>query len=188
MSDIQEPLPPAEPEAEDDPGDMYPETSPPLIRKKRGRPKGWKKQPIDFKPREEPAAEVDTESILKKELAYLRGKVRELETGKRAEKMFGLPPQPPQPESPAFKGRPLPSPLPKGFPEIDPLSGDKTPAVVEWFRDNDPDEFAERYKGRKTHLRATLHQESDEDDKPLKVKISRGSDPTLNTSARTYGG
>jgi hypothetical protein len=34
----------------------------------------------------------------------------------------------------------------------DPMMGDKTPAVVEWYRDNDPAEFARRYHGRKTHL------------------------------------
>ena len=34
----------------------------------------------------------------------------------------------------------------------DPAFGDKTPAVVEWYRDNDPEEYKRRYAGRKTHL------------------------------------
>jgi hypothetical protein len=34
----------------------------------------------------------------------------------------------------------------------DPAFGDKTPAVVEWYRDNDPEEYRRRYAGRKTHL------------------------------------
>lgn len=37
-------------------------------------------------------------------------------------------------------------------PEMDPLLGDKTPAYVEWLRDNAPVEFHRRYAGRKTHL------------------------------------
>jgi hypothetical protein len=32
------------------------------------------------------------------------------------------------------------------------MLGDKTPAYVEWLRDNDPEEFARRYSGRRTHL------------------------------------
>jgi hypothetical protein len=34
----------------------------------------------------------------------------------------------------------------------DPAFGDKTPAVVEWYRDHDPKEYRRRYAGRKTHL------------------------------------
>lgn len=37
-------------------------------------------------------------------------------------------------------------------PPMDPSLGDKTPEVVEWYRDNQPEEFARRYRGRKTHL------------------------------------
>jgi hypothetical protein len=37
-------------------------------------------------------------------------------------------------------------------PEMDPQLGDKTPAYVEWLRDNAPVEFQRRYAGRKTHL------------------------------------
>jgi hypothetical protein len=37
-------------------------------------------------------------------------------------------------------------------PELDPLLGDKTPAYVEWLRDNAPVEFHRRYAGRRTHL------------------------------------
>lgn len=34
----------------------------------------------------------------------------------------------------------------------DPAMGDKTPAVVEWYQTNDPDEYVRRYSGRKTHI------------------------------------
>lgn len=34
----------------------------------------------------------------------------------------------------------------------DPLQGDKTPAVVEWYKANAPEEYERRYAGRKTHL------------------------------------
>lgn len=39
-------------------------------------------------------------------------------------------------------------------PPADPLMGDKTPAVVEWYRDYKPEEFQSRYtaNGRFTHL------------------------------------
>jgi hypothetical protein len=37
-------------------------------------------------------------------------------------------------------------------PALDPEMGDKTPAYVEWLRDNAPVEFQRRYAGRKTHL------------------------------------
>ena len=39
-----------------------------------------------------------------------------------------------------------------GIPQADPLLGDKTPEIVEWYRDNQPDEYERRYRGRKTHL------------------------------------
>lgn len=45
-----------------------------------------------------------------------------------------------------------PPPAKKGPPPADPLMGDKTPAVVEYYRDNEPAEYKRRYKGRKTHL------------------------------------
>lgn len=38
------------------------------------------------------------------------------------------------------------------MPAINPLQGDKTPAVVEWYRDHKPEEYKTRYAGRKTHL------------------------------------
>jgi len=34
----------------------------------------------------------------------------------------------------------------------DPAQGDKTPAVVEWYHKNAPEEYNRRYAGRKTHL------------------------------------
>lgn len=45
------------------------------------------------------------------------------------------------------------APIPTHPPKLeDPLQGDKTPAVVEWYRDNDPKEYERRYAGRRTHL------------------------------------
>lgn len=41
-------------------------------------------------------------------------------------------------------------------PPSDPRYGDKTPAVVEWFRDHEPAEFARRYGRRKTHLSSII--------------------------------
>ena len=82
----------------------------------------------------------------------------------------------------------------RGLVEAGPTrTGHKTPAVVEWFRDNDPQEFKVRYKARKTHLQESLvkKRQRDEnlvDDEDSKVMITRGTDPTLNTSARSYGG
>jgi hypothetical protein len=49
------------------------------------------------------------------------------------------------------KEQPEPN-IPAGAPDLDPMLGDKTPAYVEWLRDNDPEEFARRYSGRRTHL------------------------------------
>lgn len=57
------------------------------------------------------------------------------------------------PEAP--KPEPKPEALTKSPtepPALDPTLGDKTPAYVEWLRDNKPKEFEKRYKGRKTHL------------------------------------
>lgn len=39
-------------------------------------------------------------------------------------------------------------------PTADPRWGDKTPEVVEWYRNHDPEEYARRYEGRQTHLSA----------------------------------
>ena len=41
---------------------------------------------------------------------------------------------------------------PSGCPPMEHTLGDKTPAVVEWYRDNQPEEFKRRYAGRNTHL------------------------------------
>lgn len=41
---------------------------------------------------------------------------------------------------------------PQERPEQDPMLGDKTPAYVEWVRDNEPEEYLTRYAGRLTHL------------------------------------
>lgn len=53
--------------------------------------------------------------------------------------------------------RPMPSPqeIPPGLPpmpKVDPAAGDKTPDVVRWFKKYWPEEYAIRYKGRKTVL------------------------------------
>lgn len=42
-------------------------------------------------------------------------------------------------------------------PAQDPRYGDKTPAWVEWFATNYPEEFKVRFKGRKTHLTKGLN-------------------------------
>ena len=158
----------------------------PVIRKKPGRPKGWKKkQRVDFKPME--AADKSEMDLLKEELQTLRNQMSKMR-GYQTEALV----RPAVVENVAFKGRPLPDPLPEGFPEIDPLAGDKTPAVVEWFRDNDPEEFAIRYRTRKTHLRAnqkTPNPEfiTDEETGQRRKMMMPSSDPNLNTSARTYG-
>jgi|GEM_PF-5822492 len=39
--------------------------------------------------------------------------------------------------------------LPPGCPPMNPMQGDKTPAVVAWLREYAPTEFGRRYKGRK---------------------------------------
>ena len=46
------------------------------------------------------------------------------------------------------------------MPDMNPMLGDKTPEVVEWYRDNDPAEFSRRYAGRRTHLGYHPHPES----------------------------
>lgn len=47
--------------------------------------------------------------------------------------------------------KPAPKPIPPA-PEMEQMLGDKTPAYVEWMRDHNPQEFAIRYAGRRTHL------------------------------------
>jgi len=37
-------------------------------------------------------------------------------------------------------------------PDMDPMLGDKTIALVEWLRDYAPEEFQKTYAGRETHL------------------------------------
>jgi hypothetical protein len=39
-------------------------------------------------------------------------------------------------------------------PAEDPLKGDKTPAVVEWYHDHKPEEYKTKYANRRTHLGA----------------------------------
>lgn len=57
--------------------------------------------------------------------------------------------QPPATDPPTGDGGATAPPMP--VPD-DPTLGDKDPKVVEWYRDNDPEEFRRRYAGRKTHL------------------------------------
>lgn len=52
-------------------------------------------------------------------------------------------------KKPAKEKKPAPATEP---PEQDPMLGDKTPEYVEWLRDHDPEEYAKRYQGRRTHL------------------------------------
>ena len=44
-------------------------------------------------------------------------------------------------------------------PEMDPMLGDKTIALVEWLRDYAPEEFQKAYAGRSTHLGYHPHQD-----------------------------
>lgn len=37
-------------------------------------------------------------------------------------------------------------------PPFDPRYGDKTPEVVDWYRQHQPDEYVTRYTNRRTHL------------------------------------
>ena len=163
---------------------------PPIIRKKRGRQKGWRKQSLDFQPVEIRKAEPKDEmTLLKEELQTLRNQMSKMR-GYQTEEYLASPGV--RVENVAFRGRPLPDPLPEGFPEIDPLAGDKTPAVVEWFRDNDPQEYIARYHLRKTHLRGNQKAANpefitDEETGKRKKMMMPTSDPNLNLSARTYG-
>lgn len=38
------------------------------------------------------------------------------------------------------------------MPPIDKMLGDKTPEVIEWYREYQPEEYAKRYAGRKFEL------------------------------------
>jgi hypothetical protein len=44
-------------------------------------------------------------------------------------------------------------------PDMDPMLGDKTIALVEWLRDYAPEEFQKTYEGRETHLGYHPHQD-----------------------------
>jgi hypothetical protein len=81
-------------------------------------------------------AEGMTKKAINAATKFLRGLTSKEEAPGGAE-VVGNPPPP--------SGRPP-------MPEADPMLGDKTPELVEWYRDNDPDEYARRYRGRKTHL------------------------------------
>ena len=159
----------------------------PVIRKKRGRPKGWKRQ--DFQPVE--LAKVDDEVLLlKRELQHLQNKITAMSNRSGREETVPRVTI----ENPAFKGRPLPDDLPAAALDlIDPQAGDKTPAFVEWLRDNRPEEFAERYKTRRTHLRARGEQKNPDyildEESGRRIKLmARTQDNSLNTTPRAYGG
>lgn len=72
------------------------------------------------------------------------------------------------------------------MPAMEPDMGDKTPAVVEWYRDYWPEEYARRYKDRKTHLVEKPRKPRDDDDLPdaREMKITHEKD--LNTDPRFY--
>lgn len=65
--------------------------------------------------------------------------------------------------------RPMPTKdeIPKGLPpmpKVDPAAGDKTPEVVAWFKKYWPEEYALRYKGRKTVFDDLRRRNPDADD------------------------
>jgi hypothetical protein len=158
----------------------------PVIRKKRGRPKGWKRQ--DFQPVDLP--KVDEVSMLKRELQQLQNKLSAMSHRYRQETVPSV-----TIENPAFKGRPLPDDLlVEAQMLIDPQYGDKTPKFVEWLRDNRPEEFEERYRNRRTHLRpqAPINKSDyildEESGRRIKEMARSKGDDGLNVNPRTYGG
>ena len=123
---------------------------------------------------------------LKRELAESKAKNEKAESAK--DKDVSTP----------IAGKPMPkeADLPEGappMPDMDPMMGDKTPAVVDWFKQHWPEEYEKRYKLRKTHLKATRISEDrppDEEDKP-KAKKEKEFEETkdsggLNLDARVY--
>lgn len=78
------------------------------------------------------------------------------------------------------------------MPEEDPLLGDKTPAIVEWYQKYDPEEFERRYvkRHRKTHLRKMSRPRSEDldydDEGRAMKKFIISSEPGLIAEPRQY--
>ena len=155
----------------------------------------------DFEPVAQPSAQ-EQDSVLRLKIERLEHRL-EIERLKRelAEAKAGDKDKPSakdkQVETP-IAGKPMPKEedIPEGappMPEMDPQGGDKTPAVVEWFKKHWPEEYEKRYKLRKTHLKATRISEDrppEEEDRP-KAKKEKDFEESKDTagmdlSARVY--
>jgi len=140
-----------------------------------------KDAPIDYEKR-----------MLEAEIALLKEQLKGAQLAAKLAEMAGKITFPPAEQPEVYLGRPMPGPedIPPGLPlmpEIDLMAGDKTPAVVEWFRDYWPEEYERRYKGRKTHLNRKPHLVDDEDREDAKAPTFRpASDPSLDLSPRAY--
>lgn len=143
--------------------------NPPPVARRRGRPRGIPNR-----------KKADKTDVLLAEIARLKAQLDH--TGEAV------------PVSSDSKAKDFPRSGAPPIPKEDPMAGDKTPAIVEWYRDNWPEEFERRYKKRlrKTHLRANIKRRRPEDDvydeetgrreKMMQVSHEAG----LNTEPRFY--
>lgn len=69
-------------------------------------------------------------------------------------------------------------------PPQDPRLGDKTPAYMEWLGHYFPEEFKERYRGRKTHLTVGINPYLDQTPKGDVPESHFGKDPAEQPGPR----